>query len=153
MSLRAQALVKGNRIFNILVTVLSYSVLLVGLGCTIFREALTYAHYGQEDNVFGGARPIVGAVSNLFSTICQILFTFLFFYRIHTDLMAESPEEQRIKRNVLLGVVIQSFIILGSTIFYAIARPMRLRSGSSILPLIASLSCRFMLDFSIHWLI
>jgi hypothetical protein len=153
MSLRAQALIKGNRIYSLSVTALSYFVLVVGLGCTIFREVLTYAYFGSEDDVFGGARTTVGAASNLFATICQTVFTFLFFYRIHTDLLAESPEEKRIKRGVLLGAVIQSILILGCTIFYAYARPMKLRSGSAILPLIAAMSCRFMLEFSIQCLI
>jgi hypothetical protein len=148
MSIRAHALVKGNRLMTMVVLFLAYSVLITGVAASIFREVLTYMYYGQEDKVLGGARTVVGAFSNLFSTICQILFSCLFFWQIQVNLLADTPQEKREKRNILIGAFIQSLIILGCTIYYSIARPLGYKTASSLLPLIASMSCRFMIQFS-----
>jgi hypothetical protein len=149
MSLRAAALYKGNRVLNIVIQVFAYTVLLAGVGVATFREYLTYAHYGNEDKVMGGARTTTGAFSNLFSSICQILFAFLFFYQLARFLMAETPKEKRQKKIILVSAVVECILILGCTIYYAIARPLGYKTASAILPLIAAMSCKFMLDFGI----
>jgi hypothetical protein len=149
MSIRAHALVRGNRLLTTVVLFLAYSVLASGLVASIFREVLTYMYYGQEDKVLGGARTTVGAFTNLYSTICQILFTGLFFWQIKVNLLAETPQEKKEKQYVMIGAFVQSMIILGCTIYYSIARPLGYKTASSLLPLISSMSCRFMIQFSI----
>ena len=146
MSLRTLKLLQSYSYLHFVVRMGSLLVLLIGFGTSIFREYLTFTFDKDSDIVMGGIRPLVATYSNMFSCICQILFAIAFFYEIHRYMLVSDKKKMKLKNRIMISAIIQCILILASIIYYSIARPMGLKTASSLLPLIASLSCKFMLD-------
>jgi hypothetical protein len=145
MYLRAALVVKHKYVKEPM-RVVSVVILLAGLGVSTFREYLNFVYPSGADEVYGAARVKSGAALNTISSTAQVLFSILMFKE---TLKGISPTANMARRRRIanITIVIQSLIIFGCTIYYAVARPLGYKTASSILPLIAALSARFTLDF------
>jgi uncharacterized membrane protein YczE len=118
--------------------------LLGGIGIAITREFIAWNYRKRdEERIYGNLRTNLGIILIFYSVALQIICSAVFFVYLYQN----SGIKSRYKRLVLLYQAgIQSAILLVCAILYAMYRGTPANWPTALLPVMASLSCRFIMD-------
>jgi hypothetical protein len=124
--------------------VLSYGCLIGGVAIGITREFIAWNYKKkQEEIIYGNLRTNLGIGLIVYSVTLQILCSFLFFWHLYRN---RSAKHSKRIYGMMMEAGVQSSMLLGCAICYAVYRESPANWPTTLLPVIASLSCRFIMD-------
>jgi hypothetical protein len=128
----------------LILQILAVIDLLGGIGIAVTREFIAWNYKKREEEaVYGNLRTNLGIILIFYSVALQILCSAVFFVYLYQN----SGTKSRFKRLVLLyQAAIQSAFLLVCAILYAMYRASRANWPTTLLPVMASLTCRFIMD-------